>query len=196
VKGFSSALRYKAVDSLQPTWLAIYDLSTPQVIDSDDYRSLRAKASQREFDVVSRLQTLDRRLYTHLSTHEHPAVQLPTKFLLVVSLEPRQDGESEFNKWYEEEHMVLLSKVPGWLRGRRYKFLSQTELAGKATQSNAAVPPPYVAIHEFDRPDFMALPEYQSALNTPWRNRVMSEIVLRREVRVFELHRNFVQNPQ
>ena len=190
--GFSSALRYKATDSHKPTWLALYDLSTPEVVSSDEYKALGANASQREFDIVKRLQMLNRRVYKHFSTHEHQGVQLPGKFLLVASLKPSQEGEGEFNKWYEEEHMTLLSKVPGWLRGRRYTLLSQIELAGKADKKNEVTAISYLAVHEFDRPDFMELQEFQTAMSTPWMKRVVSEEMLRAgEIRFFELHRDF-----
>ena len=192
IDGFSSALRYKATDSHQPTWLALYDLSTPEVTSSESYKALGANASQRELDIISRLQMLNRRVYKHFSTHEHLGARLPAKYLLVVSLEPSQEGEAEFNKWYEEEHMVLLSKVPGWLRGRRYKCLSQNERGGKADKSNAVPAISYLAIHDFDRNDFGELKEYKTAVSTSWRGRIMTEIVLRREIRhVFELYKDF-----
>ena len=199
VKGFSTALRYKATDSLQPTWLAIYDIATPEVISSDDYKSLRVKASQRESDIVSRLQTLDRRVYTLISTREHDlgqsSVQLPGKFILVVSMEPSLEGEVEFNRWYEEEHMELISKIPGWLRGRRYKILSQNELGGKVDTRKTAPAPSYLAIYEFDRPAFLEQPEMKGTA-TPWAARVTRDIIKRREgIRVFELYKNFGSPP-
>ncbi|GAV99257.1 alpha beta-hydrolase [Lentinula edodes] len=35
-------------------------------------------------------------------------------FLVSVALSPTLEAETDFNAWYEEEHISLLSKVPGW----------------------------------------------------------------------------------
>jgi len=171
----------------------MYDMTSPEVMLTDEYKSLREKASKQEFDVVSRLQKLDRRVYTQISSLAHPTTapsSLPGKYLLVVSLEPTPEGEAEFNKWYEEEHMGLVAKTPGWLRGRRYRLVDRTELAGKADKSNAVSAIPYLAVHEWDRPDFLEQPELKHATSTPWRTEVTKTIV-RREARTFELYRNF-----
>ena len=33
---------------------------------------------------------------------------------------PMQGDDEEFNKWYNEEHLANMAKVPGWRRVRRY----------------------------------------------------------------------------
>ncbi|KAF8587521.1 hypothetical protein K439DRAFT_1385802 [Ramaria rubella] len=193
VKGFNNALRYKAIDGAQPTWLALYDLSSTEVMATEDYKALRGKASPREFDVVSRLLMLDRRLYTQISARTHPETPpfaLPGKYLLVVQMETSAEADLDFNKWYEEEHMGLLEKVPGWLRGRRYKFLNQTELGGKADKTKTVPAMTYLAVHEFNRSDWAELPEFKHAGSTPWRLEVL-KTVSKRELRSFELYKDF-----
>ena len=40
VPGIRGALRYRALDDLKPPWLALYDLDSPEVIDSAEYKAL------------------------------------------------------------------------------------------------------------------------------------------------------------
>lgn len=49
--------------------------------------------------------------------------------------------EEHFEKWYREEHLDLLSKVPGYRRSLRYKIGLQTPLTKGEPQT-------YLAIHE------------------------------------------------
>ena len=49
--------------------------------------------------------------------------------------------EEDFEKWYREEHLELLSKLPGYRRSLRYKIGPRSPLTKGETQ-------PYLAIHE------------------------------------------------
>jgi hypothetical protein len=50
-------------------------------------------------------------------------------------------NEADFEKWYREEHLEMLSKLPGYRRSLRYKIGPQNPLTQGETQ-------PYLAIHE------------------------------------------------
>ncbi|KAJ7890550.1 hypothetical protein B0H14DRAFT_2689784 [Mycena olivaceomarginata] len=169
VPGVKSAIRYKAVDSQTPTWLALYGVDTPEVAKSEPYNALQARASDKEKAILEKVEGLSRRTYVHTATFTHPdtpAESLPCKFLLVVTLEmPNPEQEDDLNKWYDEEHMDLLSKIPGWKQGRRYKLIDFNQLKGLA-----------------DKP-------FKHATSTEWRERVMKNAG--RKARVFELYRKF-----
>lgn len=49
--------------------------------------------------------------------------------------------EEDFEKWYREEHLNLLAKIPGYRRSLRYKIGPRTPLTQGETQ-------PYLAVHE------------------------------------------------
>ncbi|KAJ6591606.1 hypothetical protein DFH09DRAFT_1137502 [Mycena vulgaris] len=192
VPGFMTAIRYKAVDSQTPKWLTLYDIETPEVANSDAYNALRALASDNEKAILSKLGGLSRRSYVHMRTFTHPettAEGLPSKYVWAVSLEMTPEGEDELNKWYDEEHMDLLAKIPGWKRGRRFKLLDS---AGRGSELDKPVSK-YLALHELSNNEFMSTPEYKHATSTEWRERVMKNAV-RREVRVFELYKDFGVN--
>lgn len=58
---FLTGSRYVASDSLKPSWLAHYDISTFALFSDPRYTSLRTNRSPREAGVVAHLETLDRR---------------------------------------------------------------------------------------------------------------------------------------
>ncbi|RDB30768.1 hypothetical protein Hypma_005732 [Hypsizygus marmoreus] len=194
VPGFSTAGRYKAVDTQPPSWLALYDITSPEVIQSDAYKALSAQASSTEKEIISCLSTLSRRVYTRFATFESPTLStdsFPSKFVLVVGFEPTRDREEEMNAWYANEHLELLSKVPGFLRARRYRLVSSVELAGNPDEkAKAPVPFPYLTLYEWETDAYATTPEFKDAISTPWSVKVMGELV-RSELRLFALHKSF-----
>ncbi|KIY47882.1 hypothetical protein FISHEDRAFT_44349 [Fistulina hepatica ATCC 64428] len=189
IPGFLSATRYKATDGQKAAWLTAYDIASPDVADCDLYKQLMTNASDNEKEILAKMEFLNRRVYEPISVLAHSHAQpslLPGKYLLVVSMKIPDAAVPAFHKWYEEEHMVLLSKVPGWLRGRRYKLLSST-IRQPEKQMEVYK---YLAVHEFDHDGYMDTPEFQHAVGTPWRAEVVKNVIAR-EFRNFELTTDF-----
>ncbi|KAJ7066583.1 hypothetical protein C8F01DRAFT_1123796 [Mycena amicta] len=187
--GFLSALRYKAIDSQTPTWLTLYDIEAPEIANSPEYAAL-AEASDNEKAILAKLGGLSRNTYAHVGTFLHPDTtkqDLPTKYILAVGFIMKSaDGEAELDKWYNEEHMDLLAKIPSWKQGKRFRLVdhrARGDLADKPVHK-------YVAFHSFDNRDFANTPEFKHATSTEWRERVMAQCVSR-EARVFELYKDF-----
>ena len=42
--------------------------------------------------------------------------------IMVVMMEVDPDNEEEFNKWYNEEHLVERLEIPGYISARRFKL--------------------------------------------------------------------------
>ncbi|KAG5636847.1 hypothetical protein H0H81_006640 [Sphagnurus paluster] len=190
--GFSSATRYKAIDEKSPSWLATYHTTTPEVLEHDSYKSLASAASQNEKSIISRLAVLSRRVYEKLG---HPVVAggspAPGKFILVFSIEPASpEQDADMQKWYAEEHLGLMSKVPGFIRVQRYTLVSHVELAGNADASSSPPIFKYTAIYEWESPASLETPELKAATATPWATRVMGGAA-RFEPRVFAVHKEF-----
>ena len=66
--------------------------------------------------------------------------------------------ESEFNKWYDKEHIPLLAAVPGVLRARRF-----LDPAGK---------PRYLTLYELADAHVPRSAPWAAALDTPWAKRI------------------------
>ncbi|KAF7356621.1 hypothetical protein MVEN_00996200 [Mycena venus] len=189
VPGVKSACLYKAVDSQTPTWLMLSDIETLEVVNSEAYTASRARVSDREKAILEKIEGLSRRTYVHMSTFTHPdtaANSLPCKFVLVVAIDmTTPEEEDDLNKWYDEEHMDLLSKIPGWKQGRRYKLVDSSQ---KGLMTDKPVYK-YVAVHEFSENNFLSSPEFKVATSTEWRERVMKNA--KRKARIFELYKKF-----
>lgn len=98
--------------------------------------------------------------------------------------------EEKFNEWYEGEHMELISKTPGFLRGRRWKLVDHSELGGKTDLSAVRQPHAYLALFEFENDTYMETLEMKYAGSTPGWEETMKTVVAK-ETRFFELHKVF-----
>ena len=175
VPGFRTAYRYRALDDGKPPWLALYDLDSPDVLDSPEYKALAAEASDRDKSVAADLATLDRRIYSQLSEDGSP-VGRPAPVVLAVGLSVPAGSEDDLAAWYTREHIPMLLEVPGWWRIRRYQLVRGMD--GPA--------PEFLSVHELAGPEVLEDPRYRAAVSTPWRDRVVAS-ALQRERRVFGL---------
>lgn len=194
VPGFSSAIRLKATDNKAPSWLDIYDTATPEVLQGDGYKSLAAKGSANEKSIISRIATVNRSIYRRLDTVNNPDVDVaatPAKFMFVVGVQPSPEKKEEVNKWYEDEHLALIAKVPGFVRVRRYELVSGIQHAGKA-DVNSESPPvmfPYLILSEWQTNTYAAEPAFKEMKSTPWCAEVLGGLV-NSEFRPFVIHYN------
>ena len=174
VPGFRGAVRYRALDEARPPWLALYELDSPDVLDSPGYKALTAEAGPRDKAIMAGLAALDRRVYEQVSSDG--SVPGPAPVLLSVALSVPAAAESDLAAWYAEEHIPMLLAVPGWRRIRRFRLVRGMD----------ADAPDFLSLHELDGPEVLGKPAYLAAVSTPWRDRVVTT-ALRRERRVFGL---------
>ena len=175
VPGFGPAYRYRALDDLKPPWLALYELDSPDVIDSPEYKALGANASDRDKSVAAGLAALDRRVYEQVSDDGSP-MGLQAPVILAVAMSVPGESEDDLAAWYTEEHIPMLLEVPGWRRIRRFRLVRSLDVPG----------PAFLSLHELAGPEVLEDPRYRAAVTTPWRDRVVAS-ALRRERRVFGL---------
>lgn len=62
----------------------------------------------------------------------------------VLTVEMYPEDPADFDKWYREEHLDMMAKVPGFIRALRYK------LGPRAPLTKGEDPPTYLAIYEVD----------------------------------------------
>ncbi len=173
VPGFRSGHRYGALDDAEPSWLVLYDLDSADALDSPEYKALGASASEHDKAVGAGLATLERRIYTQLSS-DGAAPDEPAPVLLAVALSVPAGAEDDLQDWYTEEHIPMLLKVPGWRRIRRFRLVRGMD--GPA--------PEFLSVHELAGLEVLEEPGYQAAISTPWRDRIVAS-ALQRERRVF-----------
>jgi hypothetical protein len=184
---FTAGFRYQAADHEQPEWLAVYHCSDMSKLLSPQYSNLFKNRSPREVEVLSKV-SFDRRLYDLVSSRGSPKLKLeemkPGDIELVavsMTLKDVEDAEVQFDRWYEEEHIDLLSKVPGWLRTRRFKTSSVAE-EEEVT---------YLALHEYASSNGLGGKEHQTAMSTTWRDEIMTRYVKDKSRRTYMLFHVF-----
>ena len=198
IPAFLSWHRWAADDNKKPRWAASYDLTSFEATLVPPYSTLAETRSEREKDVLKRVETLDRRTYEVWEGALPPPSELydPAKgapYTVFVSVDVKPGAEEEYNKWYDEEHIPLLSKCPGWIRSRRF-VLKDWSLGGTQTQGvEPTAPPKFLAVHEWVSPARKDSEEYKAAMNTPWKDRVAEDII-RRDLRIFKHHKTWERN--
>lgn len=117
------------------------------------------------------------RLYQRLPTVVDAFQEPPSHphLLVSVGMSPSADLEEDFNKWYTEEHIPLLSRVPGWLYSSRYIIVACS------TNESGPLLPDYVAVHGWASRQSFESNLYKEAVSTPWRMRVVNEGVTKYE---------------
>ncbi|EMC93657.1 hypothetical protein BAUCODRAFT_114165 [Baudoinia panamericana UAMH 10762] len=161
--------RYKAADGLRPEWSAVYDVSDLSWLEKRIYTRLREERSKREQKVMGTFESLDRKIYSTIGSRGDSKGPAPVQVAVSVRL-PEADAD-EFNKWYEEEHIEMLSKVPGWLRTRRFK-LEVGGLMGMPPAGQVEL----LAVHDYEAKNGLNGPEHKAAAATPWRAKVIGKV--------------------
>jgi hypothetical protein len=78
--------------------------------------------------------------------------------LLIVRTDVAPEMEEEFNRWYNEEHIPLLLRVPGVLWAKRGVNVGEGQK--------------YIAVYEHESVEVQKTPAYQNALETDWTHKI------------------------
>jgi hypothetical protein len=85
-------------------------------------------------------------------------VKKEPRIILIVQTDIDPEMEEEFNRWYEEEHIPWLLRVPGVLSARR----------GVSQEGS----PKYFSIYEHENINVQKSPAYQRAVEMEWTKRI------------------------
>lgn len=199
----ANGFRYRACDPPYakteegPEWMAIYDITDMDALMQTPYLRLRERParSQREIDTMAQIKVV-RKLYDFVESRESEAFKpLDTvgneqggNVMLAVFLHlyPGADRKAELDKWYRQEHIQMLSKVPGWLRTRRYVTSSV----------DSRSPVEYLALHEYSPDNGLDGPAFKASNTTEWASKVMSTVIRQMSMRVFNLYYTFGPAPR
>jgi hypothetical protein len=149
IPGVLNAARYEAVKS-GPKHLACYELESPAVVDSDAWT--KRKPSQWAQRVGPRV--IGSNLINNVYEMVHPkeltagiaqADMAPA--LQIGRMDPAPAHEAEWNQWYSGVYVPNYEKVPGCIRGRRWKCVRGT--------------PSYAVVYEFEHEKVSETPEWE-----------------------------------
>lgn len=201
--GFGATTRLVQTDGQTPTWAALYDLESVDYLKTEAYTRLAKTRSAREEGVLKRIAFLERRMYTlnegapttaskDFAGYAEGEGPLTPTTLIAVSVDVPPEHEAEFHRWYDEEHVPLLRKVPGWLRTRRF-ILTDSGVTGMLPGSSEYKQPlRFLALHDYSSPDGLDGPEWKAATSTPWRDKIFAN-VKGLERLIFKVYKTFTQ---
>ena len=194
IPAFQNWTRWKAADGQKPTWAASYDLSSYEETLEPPYSRLAETRSEREKRILRNLDVLERRTYELMDAPFPPPSpkfdpKKPAPFVTVVSTGVKPEGEELLTRWYEEEHIPMFSKYPGWLRSRRF-VLKDWSRMGVEGQTNQTPPPKYLTFHEWESLDSMRNPEFRKEWETPLKAEV-DKYVTKKDPRAFAYYKHW-----
>lgn len=152
--GFLAARRWVA-HRADFKYLAHYDLDSPAAVETEVYRQMSGKFNTPWTKRIGRLVSQSQRtIYEQIFPGQAPALP-DSAALLLVGIDPDPAIEADFNAWYDEEHVPLLLKVPGFRQARRFRVVDGG--------------PKYLAVYDLaGREALHPSPELQAARSTPW----------------------------
>ena len=141
---FLSGARYQSIDDIKPSWIAVYEIDDTKTFNDHSYTVLREKRSQREGDILGRLEVLDRRsceVVREVGEEDDSKrttglrVGNPSRWVITHGVGKAggaadEDEESkEVVKWLDEVVTKLgnNNSVEGWVKTRVLKVLESAK---------------------------------------------------------------------
>src|SRR5919106_29455 len=130
IPGFLSGARYEAVKG-GPKHLAVYELENAAVMDSPAYKKVQANPTPwtQRSGPQAIATTFIRNIYTMIHPRElstTAAASGPAPALQLGRMDVPAEVDAEFNDWYNTIYVPNYEKVPGVIRGRRYRAVVGT----------------------------------------------------------------------
>jgi hypothetical protein len=88
-----------------------------------------------------------------------------SRYVFIASMDVDPDKEDLFNEVYDQEHVPLLSKVPGVISVTRFESAPLTVImAGERRAVEAEGEPRYSAVYEIESPDVLVSEAWAEAI--------------------------------
>lgn len=190
---FLTGFRYQATDLAadgaagskeKPEWMAVYDMDDMNQLNSESYLSLRGPPlkSEREATTMKKID-VNRKSYDLIfesrkdgyksAAEVQSEGQQPPPALISALITLKSDADvDDFHKWYNEEQIPLLTKVPGWRQTRRFKSSAVVKPLGPQDEIKEVE---YIVLHEFDGQNVIGGEEWTACISTDWTKKVMTE---------------------
>lgn len=184
-------------DSTKPEWLALYDVDDAADLTRPPYTTLREQTVQSEREIQTFNQvTMNRQFYDFVrewtaADYKHLEdldADAEGTVLVAVCFKIKPGTEAELDRWYNEEHVELLTKVPGWRRTRRFVTASVLNPTPETKE--------YLSLHEYAPQNGLGGPEFQAAVSTPFAKHIYEDVVVERKRRVYQWFYTFGPAPR
>jgi hypothetical protein len=168
IPGFLNGARYEAVKG-GPKHLAVYELESAAVMESPAYK--KAQANPTPWTQRTGPQAVATTFIRNIYTMIHPRAVSPpvatsgmAPALQIGRMDVPAEVDDEWNAWYNTIYVPNYEKVPGVIRGRRYRATTGT--------------PTYLTFYEFENPKVSETPAWNAQ-----RDAVPASIKMREHMR-------------
>ncbi len=176
VPGFLSAQRYR--DAERPNYLALYELESPEVLDSESYIKVQTRPNAQTRWMLDNVTGTSRYIGNRISEQSRKGAgedALDAPILHAVFFSVPDERAEEFNAWCTEEHVPMLLECKDWLMARRFEIFESDPQ-----------PWTHLALHYLADMAALDSPERDAARNTEWRRKLAEESWFRAGVLTFE----------
>jgi hypothetical protein len=88
------------------------------------------------------------------------------KWIFTAAMDVAPDKEALFNEVYDQEHIPLITKVPGVISATRVKLDTlRMTMGGETKTMDPQGAPRYAAIYELESPDVLTSPAFAKAVD-------------------------------
>jgi hypothetical protein len=155
--GFINCVRWLGVEDPKVS-IATYDLQSRDVLYSAPYKAIaRENLSVWSKRMTGKCQRLLRIEADQLVPGDE-VMRGTTQNLMIFACNVKPEIEAEVEKWYAEEHIGRLLKVPGVASARFFKSQSGTHK--------------FIALYEIEKSETCASDAWKEAALTPWTNKM------------------------
>lgn len=175
LQGFINAERWLGADD-QKVSVVTYDLESLDVLQSAPYLAiLGANLSPWSKRMTAKCQGIFRFTAEQI-VPGNTAAPDNAGGLLLVAMNVDPQAETEFNDWYNTEHLPSLSSVPGCLCARRFRADGGTHK--------------YLAVYHLESPEVCSSKLWKDAVATPWTAKIIprTSIHMRIPLRRYSRH--------
>ncbi|KAH8700985.1 putative alpha/beta hydrolase [Talaromyces proteolyticus] len=202
---FPNGFRYRATDAdaespysaTKHEWVALYDITDSAEFVRPPYTTLREDTikTEREKQTMSQI-SVDRRMFDFVKEWkaddykqaEDIDADSEGTVLISVCFKIQPGTEDKLTSWYNEEHVDMLKKVPGWRRSRR--FVTSSVLNPSAETKE------YLALHEYAPKNGLGGPEFKAATSSDRAKDVYGTVVSGRVRRAYQWYYTFGPAPR
>ncbi|KAJ5662968.1 hypothetical protein N7507_003699 [Penicillium longicatenatum] len=196
----TNGFRFRATDGETPEYVALYDITDMDELTRKTYLDLRTdliktkreKNTMAQIDVGRKLYDLveERSQDNYVQLEDRADTDPETRGSVMIAVttttHPDAEKEAEHDRWYREEHIDMLARVPGWRRTRLFRTAAIDSAAPRET----------LALHEYSPVNGLGGEEHKAAMNTPWRQRLQDEVVASKVRRTYQWYYTFGPAPR
>jgi hypothetical protein len=162
---------------LKAKWLTIYEMRDVEYRNSAEFKGLDGQSvpDGHLLETVFKNAKFETRFGSEEQI-DRPGSR-PGNLVITATLTSKDAATfAEMDKFYREEHVPLISKCPGYVRTRRYKYVDTTVLNEfERADADPVGPLSWLALHEFEGPYF-DMEEIVKVDDTDWTRKMLANL--------------------